>query len=76
MKVIDAFTGEEVTVGKVMRGPGFTWRLDGIVDNYFTATAEVTLFGAPTVSARQVWRLTVRWLHPRHFLKRTAFVET
>jgi hypothetical protein len=75
MKIIDAFTGEVVTIGKPFRNPeGGVTIVREVHDKFWSATA---LFETRGPRARTFWMpLTVRFLHPSHLFQRVAFVNS
>lgn len=78
MKIIDAFTGQDMADGHwapLPPGWGTKYRVVSVSDKLFWASAQVEMVDE---MGRRVekWPLTVRFTHPSYFLQRVAFVET
>lgn len=76
MKVIDAYTGQEVLVGQTIPTPGGgTMTLVDIDVGLFSASATADFKEGARVT-RRIFPLQVRWTHPRFFLQHVAFIPS
>lgn len=77
MKIIDARSGSEVSLGQTVRYPAdpeASYSLIGVEENVLSAKAFLQCPpGSDQVVARQ---LQVRFTHPDHFLQKVAFIPS
>lgn len=82
MKVIDARSGEEMSVGSVVRYPDGEWlRLDAVRPGILSGKAIITSCDRNPMTGQLVTRsqevpLVVRWLHPGFLFQHVGFLPT